>query len=74
MHKYIAKFGDMVEHAYSIKATDRVSAILASNFIEGVQNPHFKNKPRSYQVKNLKDKIWSQHTGGPKTKDQGTEP
>ena len=55
MHEYIAKFGDMVEHAYSIKPTDSASIIWASNFIEGVQNPHAKNKLRSYQVKNLKD-------------------
>ena len=55
MHEYIAKFGDMVEHVYSIKATDSASVIWASNFIEGVQNPHVKNKLRSYQVKNLKD-------------------
>ena len=55
MYKYITKFGDMAEYAYSIKATDRASVILASNFIEGVQNSHVKNKLRSYQVKNLKD-------------------
>ena len=55
MHEYIAKFGDMAEHAYSIKATDSASTILASSFIEGVQNPHVKNRLRSYQVKNLKD-------------------
>ena len=55
MHKYITKFGDMAEHMYSIKATDSASAILASNYIESVQNPHLKNKLRSYQVKNLKD-------------------
>ena len=42
MHEYIAKFSDMAEHAYSIKATDSASVILASNFIEGVQNPHNK--------------------------------
>ena len=55
MNEYTAKFGDMAEHAYSIKATDSASVILASNVIEGVQNPHVKNKFRSYQVKNLKD-------------------
>ena len=54
-HEYITKFGDMADHAYSIKATNSASVILASNFIEGVQNPHVKNKLRSYQVKNLKD-------------------
>ena len=42
MHKYVAKFGEMTEHVYSIKATDSTSAILASNFIEGVQNPYIK--------------------------------
>ena len=42
MHEYITKFGDMAEHAYSIKPTNSASQILASNFIEGVQNPHVK--------------------------------
>ena len=55
MHKYIAKFGEMTKHAYSIKAINSANAILASNFIEGVQNPYIKNKFRSYQVKNLRD-------------------
>ena len=54
MHEYIAKFGDMVEHAYSIKPTDGACQILASNFIEEVQNPHVKNKLRYYQIKKLK--------------------
>ena len=36
MHKYIIKFGDMVEHAYNIKATKSASVILASNFFESV--------------------------------------
>ena len=55
MHEYITKFGDMAEHAYSIKSTNSASVILASNFIEGIQNPPVKNKLRSYQIKNLKD-------------------
>ena len=55
MHEYITKFGHMAEHAYSIKPTNSASIILASGFIEGVKNPHIKNKMRSYQVKNLKD-------------------
>ena len=42
MHKYIAKFGEMTEHAYSIKTTNSTSAILASNFIKGVQNLYIK--------------------------------
>ena len=48
MHEYITKFSDMAEHVYSIKATDSASVTLASNFIEGVQNPHVKKKLRSY--------------------------
>ena len=55
MHGYIAKFGDMREHAYTTKPTNSASIILTSNFIEGAQNPHVKNKLRSCQVKNLKD-------------------
>ena len=55
MHEYITNFGDMAEQAYSIKPTNSASIILASNFIEGVQNPLVKNKLQSYQVKNLKD-------------------
>ena len=54
MHEYIAKFGDTAEHAYDIKTTDSASQSLASNFIEGIKNPHVKNKLRSFQVKNLK--------------------
>ena len=61
MHVYITKFGDMAEYAYSIKPTDSASIILASNFIEQVQNPHGKNKLMSYQAKNLKDIIPSPH-------------
>ena len=55
MHEYIAKFGDMAEHAYIIKPTNGASHILASNFIEGAKNPHVKNKLTSYQIKNLKE-------------------
>ena len=55
MHEYIANFGDMAEHSYSIKPTNSASIILASNFVKGVQNPHVKKKLRSYQAKDLKD-------------------
>ena len=54
MHEYITKSGDMADHAHSIKPTNSASIILASNYIEGVQIPHVKNKLRSFQVKNLK--------------------
>ena len=52
--EYNSMFGDMVEHAYGIEPTDSSSQILASNFIEGIQNHHVKNTLRTYQIKNLK--------------------
>ena len=72
MHECIAKFGDMVECAYSIKPTDSASIILASNFIEGAQNPHVKNKLRVLPGQKLERYIWSHHSGASKTKNQGT--
>ena len=39
IHEYIAKIGDMVEHAYNIKPTDSASIILASNFNERCAEP-----------------------------------
>ena len=58
MHESITNTGDMAEHAYSIKPTSGASQILATNFIEGVQSPHVKNKLRSYEIKNLKEIFW----------------
>ena len=55
MHEYIAKFSDMAEHAYNIRPTEDSSQLLASQFIEGIQNPHNKGKLRSFQIKNLKE-------------------
>ena len=59
MHDYIAKFGDMANYPYSIKTTDGSSQILASNFIEGVQNPHVKNKLRSLSDQKTTRDIWA---------------
>ena len=55
MHEYIAKFSDMAEHAYNIRPTNDSSQLLASQFIEGIENPHVKSKLRSFQIKNLKE-------------------
>ena len=55
MHEYTAKFGDMVELAYSIKLMESASQILASNFTEGIKNPNVRNKLRSFQIMNWKD-------------------
>ena len=45
MHEYIAKFGDMAEHAYSIKPTDSASQILAPIFIEGIHKNSTASDP-----------------------------
>ena len=55
MHEYISKFTDLVEHAYTLTPTDPASMILATNFIEGIRNPHNKNKLRSFKISNLQD-------------------
>ena len=44
MHVYISKFTDLVDHAYTLTPTDPASMILATNFTEGISNPHIKNK------------------------------
>ena len=55
MHEYISKFTDLVEHAHTLTPTDPASVILASNFTEGIKNPHIKNKLRSHKISNLQD-------------------
>ena len=55
MHEYISEFTSIMEHAHSIKPADTTSAILASNFIDGIQNPYIKNKLRSYTIQNLSE-------------------
>ena len=68
MHECITKFGDMVELYTALSLLIVAGIILASNFIEGVQNPHIKNKLRSYWVKNLKDIFDHTISGGQKQK------
>ena len=55
MHEYISEFTDLVEHAYTFTPTDLASMILATNFTEGIKNPHIKNKLRSHKISNLQD-------------------
>ena len=55
MHEYISEFTSIMEHAHSIKPTDTTSAILASNFIYGIQNTYIKNKLRSYTTQSLSE-------------------
>ena len=53
MHEYISEFSSLMEHAHGIKPIDPKSKILASNFIDGIQNPHIKNKLRMQDPDNL---------------------
>ena len=53
MHEYISEFSSLMEHAHGIKPTDPKSKILASNFIDGIQNPYIKNKLRMQDPDNL---------------------
>ena len=50
-----SKFSDLVEYAYTLPPTVPESIILASNFIEGIMNPHIKNTLRSCKISNLQD-------------------
>ena len=43
IHGYISEFSTLMEHAHGIKPIDPKSKILASNFIDGIQNPYIKN-------------------------------
>ena len=42
-----------MEHAHGIKPTDPKSKILATNFIDGIQNPYIKKKLRMQDPDNL---------------------
>ena len=55
MYEYTSKFTDLVEHAHNLQPTDTASTILVSNFIEGITNPHIKNKLKSFKISNLQD-------------------
>ena len=46
MHRYIIKFGRLVEHAHNIKAHDPTSKILSPTFIAGMTNSHIRHKLR----------------------------
>ena len=59
MHEYISKFANLVEHAYGLSSTAHSSFILASTFVEGIMNPHIRNRLRSCKAQSLKD-VFSQ--------------
>ena len=54
MHEYISEFTTIMEHAHDNRPSDSKSTILASTFIDGIQNPYI-NKLRSYNVQNLSE-------------------
>ena len=55
MHEYISEFTTIMEHAHDIRPSDSKSTILASTFIDGIQNPYIRNKLRSHNVQNLSE-------------------
>ena len=55
MHEYISEFTTILEHAHVIRPSDSKRTILASTFIDGIQNPYIRNKMRSYNVQNLSE-------------------
>ena len=55
MHEYISEFTTILEHAHDIRPSDSKSTILASTFIDGIQNLYIRNKLRSYNVQNLSE-------------------
>ena len=55
MHEYILEFTSIMEHVHDIRPSDSKSTILASTFIDGIQNPYIRNKLRSYNVQNLSE-------------------
>ena len=71
MHEYISYFSDLVEHAYTFTHTDPAGMILVSNFIQGIMNPHIRNKLRCCKIPNLQDTLHNCTWGGSKSKDQG---
>ena len=55
MHDHISEFTTILQHAHDIKPSDSKSTILASTFIDGIQNPCIRNKLRSHNVQNLSE-------------------
>ena len=53
--EYISEFTTIMEHAHDIRPSDSKSTILASTFIDGIQNPYITNKLRSHNVQNLSE-------------------
>ena len=53
MHEYISEFSSLMEYGHGIKPTDLKSIILASNFIDRIQNPYIKNKLQMQDPDNL---------------------
>ena len=46
MHRYIFKFGRLIDHVHNIKAHDPTSKILSPTFIAGITNSHRRHKLR----------------------------
>ena len=55
VHEYISELTTILEHAHDSMPSDSKSTVLASTFIDGVQNPYIRNKLRSYNVQSLSE-------------------
>ena len=71
MHEYITKFGNMAEHAYSIKATNSASVIWPLISLRVYKTLMLK-QAKVLSGQEPERHIWSCYPEGPKTKDQGT--
>ena len=55
IHEYTTKFTELAEHAHNIKPSHSGSQILASTFLEGLENPYTRFKLRSKSGNTLDD-------------------
>ena len=55
LYEYIAHFSDLLEHAYSVKATDVGTNLLANQFIEGIDDT---NKYTNHKLRENLALIW----------------
>ena len=55
IHEYITKFTELAEHTHNIKPSQTGSQILASTFLEGLENPYTRFELRSKSGNTLDD-------------------
>jgi hypothetical protein len=55
MYEYIRKYNEIVDAAYGIGPENSITQTLCSNFIDGVDNPHVRNKLRNFEASCLQE-------------------